>query len=96
MVSIALFVFFRYFDFNSSTVFLKLRKIIGILSNLTLGVYLVHVMVLSILYHSFPVDYYLKWDAAIAIQLIWIVTTLISFTISFIMSKIPYVRILVK
>ena len=96
MVSIALFVFFRYFDFNSSTVFLKLRKIIGILSNLTLGVYLVHIMVLSILYHYFPVDYYLKWDAAIAIPLIWIVATLISFTISFIMSKIPFVRILVK
>ena len=96
MVSIALFVFFRYFDFNSSTLFLKLKKIIGILSNLTLGVYLVHIMVLSILYYYFPVDYYLKWDAAIAIPLIWIVATLISFIISFIMSKIPYVRILVK
>ena len=75
---------------------MKLRKIIGILSNLTLGVYLVHIMVLSILYYYFPVDYYLKWDAAIAIPLIWIVATLISFIISFIMSKIPYVRILVK
>ncbi len=95
LVAIALFVFFRYFDFDGS-IFCKGKKIIASLSNLTLGVYLIHVLVLNILYYYFPVDYYVKWDAAIAIPIIWLSTTIISFAISFILSKIPVINILVK
>ncbi|MGM9795265.1 MAG: acyltransferase [Candidatus Aphodosoma sp.] len=96
LVSVALFVFFRYFDVESCLILSKSKSVIGKLSNLTLGVYLIHIIILNIQYYYFPDDYYSIWNACLAIPAIWVVTTIVCFFISFVLSKIPGLKVLVK
>lgn len=95
LVSIALFVFFRY-DVHvcyKGRLSVKMKKLISLLSFSSLGVYLIHVYVLIIISKFIT---YLSFDALYAIPIIWLTTTVISFIISFILSKIPVINILVK
>lgn len=98
LVAVSLFVFFRYRDYpplscphivNNHA----FTKFVQELSNLTLGVYFVHVFLLGKIYiyiASFD------WHVAIAIPLIWLLTVLTSFSISFVLNKIPLINVLVK
>lgn len=97
LVAVSLFVFFRYRDCPLSCLHIvnnhAFTKFIQELSNLTLGVYLVHVFLLGKIYiyiASFD------WHVAIAIPLIWLLTVLTSFSISFVLNKIPLINVLVK
>lgn len=97
-VSVSLFVFFRYRDCPPQSCLHVVNnhaftKFIQELSNLTLGVYLVHVFLLGKIYiyiASF------NWHVTIAIPLIWLLTVLTSFSISFVLNKMPYINVLVK
>ena len=95
LVSTALFVFFRY-DFHAcykGRLSVKRKKLISLLSLSSLGVYLIHIFILIIINKFIP---YLSFSAVYAIPIIWLSTTIISFAISFILSKIPVINILVK
>ncbi len=95
LVSIALFVFFRY-DVHvcyKGRLSVKMKKLISLLSLSSLGVYLIHIFILIIINKFIP---YLSFSAVYAIPIIWLSTTIISFAISFILSKIPVINILVK
>ena len=96
IMSIALFVYFKYNKsvFSCESLSIRSKNIISLLSNNTLGIYLIHVFVLKIFYIMVP-DY-LSLNIFFIIPITWLLTIVLSFTISFIMSKIPYVRILVK
>lgn len=90
LLSLAIFMFI--FDFSKR---LKLKettiKLLSILSKLTFGVYLIHILVLY--YIS---KYVIISHVLIECIVIFILTVVISFVISFILSKIGYLKKLIK
>lgn len=70
----------------------KINKILMELSNATFGVYLIHIMFLS-----FAINI-LKFNPISYKQMfyVFILTTIVSYTVSLILGRIPYVRALVK
>lgn len=86
----AIFVFVRYGNARFSE---KTGRFIKIISDLTLGVYLVHILVLRIAYHFAQT---LELPTALAIPAIWVVTSICSFIIVFLFKKLPVARFLVQ
>lgn len=95
LMSVAIFVFFKYYKgFVYLTSNLKVRKIVMQLSNLSLGVYLVHTLILGQL--NLRVFSSLDWSAFVTIPALWLTTVVLSFGVTYILSKLPFVKVLVK
>lgn len=95
LVAVALFVWCRYTDFTGPF-HLRNRRVAGFVracSDLTLGVYLIHVLVLENIY---PAVYRQGVGSVVAIPLIWLSTVLLSFALSWLLRKIPVIGALVK
>lgn len=92
-VASALFTLFRYSSFSWIINRPKLVSCIKLGSNLTLGIYLIHVFILGRIY-TLLLPY--EWHAIISIPFIGLLTTLISFVISLILYRIPYLNLIVK
>ena len=90
LLSVAIFIFI--FDYSKK---LKLKdttiKLLSILSKLTFGVYLIHILVLYYISR-----YVMISNVLIECIVVFILTVIISFVISFILSKIAYVKKLIK
>lgn len=90
LTATALFVYFHYRKFSFTP---KAERFIKRCSDLTLGIYLVHVLILKILsYILFP----LALPAAPVIILTWILTSALSLLFSFTVRKIPGIGFIVK
>lgn len=63
-------------------------NIVSRLSNYSLGVYLIHQMIITILNHKLKINS-LSFDAIISVPIIGAITCVISYVISFCISKIP-------
>lgn len=95
LASVAIFVFFKYNKiFVTFTNNSKVRNIVGKLSNLSLGVYLVHTLILGQLYSQ--VFSLLECYPFITIPALSITTVVLSFGVTYVLSRIPYIRVLVK
>lgn len=86
----AIFVFIRYWNVRFSE---KTGQFIKGMSDLTLGVYLVHILILRIAYHFIQP---FGLSAALAIPAIWIKTSICSFIVAFLFKKQPTTRFLVQ
>lgn len=86
----AIFVFIRYWNVRFSE---KTGQFIKGMSDLTLGVYLVHILILRIAYHFIQP---FGLSAALAIPIIWIITSICSFIVAFLFKKQPTTRFLVQ
>ena len=64
-------------------------KLVVELSKLTFGVYVVHVMALNLVYDALMINVFF-------LPLVLLVTVLISFLFAFAISKIPFVKRLIK
>ena len=89
LYAISIFIFFwnRYKDRQ----FTKHKKIIVALSNMTFGVYVIHVAVLYFVGH-----YFIGASVFIRVPICFLVATFTSFGLSYILSKIPIIKVLVK
>lgn len=87
--SAAVFVFLYYFFINKN--YNRVNKISMILSKLTFGVYLIHPYIITLLNKFINTK-----NALIQIPLTWIITVIASFLITFILSKIPLLKKLVR
>lgn len=86
----ALFVSVRY---STPQFSVKTGKLIKSMSDLTLGIYLIHIFVLRIAFHFIsPIE----MPAIISIPVIWIVTSIGSFAVAFLLKKLPVARFLVQ
>lgn len=89
LIASAIFLFFKEIKFNEKKV--KRNKIIFLLSNVSFGVYLVHVMIRDLLVGYID----MSANPIVDIPLVTVGTLIISFIIAIILSKIPIVRRLV-
>ncbi len=87
--SVALFLFV-FNLFKDKQVHQKIIGIVSKLSSLTFGVYLIHEFILILLQNYF---FDIK---GINMPLTWIITAIVSFLISFIISKTPYIKAIIK
>jgi len=87
--SLAVFVFIYN---KCSNVNFKHPKLIVNISNLTFGVYIIHVMVLYIFSNLLPYSKY----SGIYIVVLFVSVTVVSFLVSYIISKIPILKKLIK
>ncbi len=93
ILSVAIFVIFKEFKFKENPTFLQKWGGTGI-SNLSLGIYLVHVFYITLIFRVFKVDMFLFGDFSI---LIWfIVVSFLSCLTAYVLKKIPYVKEIVN
>lgn len=71
---------------------LKIQKPVVLLSKLTFGSYLIHTLVLAFAINIVPESIF----SLARILIIWLLTSVISFVISFVASKIPFIKYFVK
>ena len=88
--SLAIFMFFKN-QFGKFSQDKKMANTIKIISDCTFGIYLVHLMVLSLMEHSGFVNL-LSINKFVNPVLFTIIAFIISFVISFIISKIPFIN----
>lgn len=86
----AIFVFIRYWNVRFSE---KTGQFIKSMSDLTLGVYLVHILILRIVYHFIQP---FGLSAALAIPIIWIATSICSFIVAVLFKKQSTTRFLIQ
>ncbi len=87
--STAVFVWLYYLFKDKNTK--KHEKTFAKLSNITFGTYLVHVVVLTTAIDLIEIDFVLA-----EILVIWLVTFVLSYLLAYILSKIPFVKRLIR
>lgn len=87
LYSTSIFVFIKEFAKNK-----KSNKIATAFSNLSFGVYITHIIVLSFVVRLIPFSF----NVFVYIVVVWLLTTVISYFICYIMSKIPIIQKLIK
>ncbi|MBM7645062.1 surface polysaccharide O-acyltransferase-like enzyme [Scopulibacillus daqui] len=83
IVASAVFLFFKHLNLES-----KRNKIIFLLSNISFGVYLIHPILRDVVYHFIDVESHPLVD----IPLVTGLTIVLSFTVVYIMSKVPLLK----
>ena len=91
LYSVALFIILFYAFYDVQIESQRMRTLITKASTMSFGVYVVHVFVLNTLR-----DHFFVGASGCSIPLVWFLTTLISYAITWMASKIPYVNKLFK